>query len=163
MTTFTAEESFQEYVAQNPGRKTQESIFLTNMPVANEKYINEEVEKTFEKIIKIRDFVLKLLEEERKKNVIGNSLEAKVMLYIQDKDLKEFLQKNYQNVLYTFLVSQLEICDKPINGTKDETGSIEVKVLHAEGKKCVRCWMWSNTVGSEPSHEDICLKCVKNL
>ncbi|OGS35064.1 MAG: isoleucine--tRNA ligase [Elusimicrobia bacterium RIFOXYC2_FULL_34_12] len=163
VTTFTAEESFQEYVAQNPGRKTQESIFLTNMPVANEKYINEEVEKTFEKIIKIRDFVLKLLEEERKKNVIGNSLEAKVMLYIQDKDLKEFLQKNYQNVLYTFLVSQLEICDKPINGTKDETGSIEVKVLHAEGKKCVRCWMWSNTVGSEPSHEDICLKCVKNL
>lgn len=161
--SFTAEETYQEYKKQDTGSKMQDSVFLLDIPEVNEKFINQEIEKKFEKIIKTRDVVLKSLEDERKKGIIGNSLEAKVVLYTNDDEKKKFLKENHQNLLDTFLVSQLEIAEKSVGGNKDEAENIEVKVLPAEGKKCVRCWMWSETVATEPSHPEICSKCVKNL
>ncbi len=161
--SFTAEETYQEY-KRDEGRGTrEESVFLLDIPEVNEKFINQEIEKKFEKIIKIRDAVLKSLEEERKKGVIGNSLEAKVVLYTNDDEQKKFLKENRQNLLDTFLVSQIEIAENTVGGNKDEAENIEVKVLPSEGKKCVRCWMYSVSVGEDPSHIEICSKCVKNL
>lgn len=161
--SFTAEETYQEYKGQASGSVKQDSVFLLDIPEVNEKFVNREIEEKFEKIIKTRDAVLKSLENERKKGVIGNSLEAKVVLYTNDEEKKKFLKENHQNLLYTFLVSQLEIAEKSVGGNKDETENVEVKILPAEGLKCVRCWMWSDTVGKEPSHREICSKCVKNL
>ncbi len=161
--SFTAEETYQEYKKQDTGSKMQDSVFLLDIPEVNEKFVNQEIEKKFEKIIKTRDVVLKSLEDERKKGVIGNSLEAKVVLYTNDDEKKKFLKENRQNLLDTFLVSQLEIAENSVGGNKDEAENIEVKVFPAEGKKCVRCWMWSETVGKEPAHQEICSKCVKNL
>ncbi|MBN1385337.1 MAG: isoleucine--tRNA ligase [Elusimicrobia bacterium] len=169
--SFTTEEAYEEYKNTHEIRNSKseirnlfkESVFLLDMPGADEKLINEGIEKKFEKIIEIRNFVLKLLEDERKKEVIGNSLEAKVVLYTSDEGTRKFLNDNLQNLLYTFLVSQIEISDKSAGGVKDEGKNIEAKVLHAGGKKCTRCWMWSETVGDDPSHQEICSKCVKNL
>ncbi|MFH1540850.1 MAG: isoleucine--tRNA ligase [Elusimicrobiota bacterium] len=175
--SFTAEESYQEYIEKRGGTngfttdktcneekgKWEESVFLLNIQGVNEKFINQEIEKKFEKIIKIRDVVLKFLEDERKKGLIGNSLEAKVVVYTNDDEKKKFLKENHQNLLYTFLVSQLEINEESVGGSKDELENIEVKVLPAEGKKCTRCWMWSETVGIDADHKEICSKCVKNL
>ncbi len=161
--SFTAEETYQEYKKQDTGSKMQDSVFLLDIPEVNEKFVNQEIEKKFEEIIKIRDVVLKSLEDERKKGVIGNSLEAKIVLYTNVDEKKKFLKGNHQNLLDTFLVSQLEIAESSVGGNKDESENLEVKVLPASGKKCVRCWMWSDTVGKEPAHQEICLKCVKNL
>ncbi|MBI5573205.1 MAG: isoleucine--tRNA ligase [Elusimicrobia bacterium] len=166
--SFTAEESYQEYLlVRSPKSEVRspniESVFLLEIPESNEKFVNQEIEKKFEKIIKIRDVVLKSLEDERKKGVIGNSLEAKVVLYTSDDEKKKFLKENHQNLLDTFLVSQLEIAESSVGGNKDESENIEVKILQADGKKCVRCWMWSDSVGKDPAHQEICSKCAKNL
>lgn len=161
--SFTTEEALAEYKTEDGRGKMEDSVLLMDMPDADKKFLNEEIEKKFEKIIKIRDFVLKILESLRKQGTIGNSLEAKVVLYTADGEIKKFLKDNIQNLLYTFLVSQVEIADNPAGGTKDEGENIEAKVLHAAGKKCVRCWMWSETVGSDSGHPEICTKCIKNL
>ncbi|MDD5686414.1 MAG: isoleucine--tRNA ligase [Elusimicrobia bacterium] len=166
---FTAEEVYKEYVlVRSPMSDVQssndmESVFLLDMASADKKFINEDIEKKFEKIIRIRNLVLKLLEPLRQQEIIGNSLGAKVILYSENAENKKFLKENRQNLLHTFLVSQLEVSDEPVGGTKDETENIEIKVLHADGKKCVRCWMWSETVGSDSTHQEICTKCIKNL
>lgn len=161
--SFTAEEAYQKYKTQATRDKEQDSVFLIDMPVVNDKFINIQIEQKFEQIIKIRGFVLKLLEVLRKQKTIGNPLEAKVLLYTDDTDLKKFLKTNLQDLTSTFLVSQVEISENAVDGTKDETLKIEAKVLQADGKKCVRCWMWSETVGSAPEQPGICAKCVKNL
>jgi len=164
--SFTAEEAYQEYKTQQgrsglPG--SAESVFLLDMPVYEAARVDKKTEEKFEEIIKMRELVLKLLEEERKKNVIGNSLEAKVILYTENEEKKKFLKENAKNLLQVFLVSQVEISDKPAGGTKDEAGSIEAKAEHSSGEKCARCWMWSEDVGADKNHPEICLKCVKNI
>jgi isoleucyl-tRNA synthetase len=166
--SFTAEEAYLEYskrsaAAGEKGNPQPESVFLSEMPVPNKDLISDEIEEKFSAIISIREFVLKLLEEQRKAGVIGNSLEAKVTLYTADASKKKFLEDNVKNLMQVFLVSQAEIAESSFAGAKDESLGIEAKVEHAPGKKCARCWMWFEDVGIDQSHPEICSKCVKNI
>ena len=164
--SFTAEEAYQEYKTQQgrnglPGFA--ESVFLLDMPVFDAAHFDKKTEEKFAEIIKIRELALKLLEEERKKNIIGNSLEAKVTLYTEKSELKKFLTDNIKNLAQVFLVSQVVISDSSFGGAKDEAGLFEAKAEHSSGAKCARCWMWSEDVGADKNHPEICLKCVKNI
>jgi len=161
--SFTAEEAYREYRSRPGTEALPESVFLLGMPSFDAALADKETEEKFARIIGMRELVLKLLEEERKKNVIGNSLEAKVTLYSTDAKQKKFINENIKNLLQVFLVSQVVISDVPVGGTKDAAGSLEVKVEHAAGAKCARCWMWSEDTGADGEHPEICLKCVKNI
>ena len=41
------------------------------------------------------------------------------------------------------------------------TPDLTIKVTHAEGEKCTRCWHWETDVGSNPEHPTICARCVE--
>ena len=44
------------------------------------------------------------------------------------------------------------------------TGSeLRVKVSPAAGKKCVRCWRWTQDGGTDPAHPELCGRCVTNV
>ena len=53
-----------------------------------------------------------------------------------------------------FLVSQLETK----SGEK-----FGVTVGKAEGEKCIRCWVYRPSVGSDAKHPEICSPCVEAL
>ena len=36
-----------------------------------------------------------------------------------------------------------------------------VKVTHADGQKCERCWHWETDVGKNAEHPTICGRCVE--
>ena len=42
-------------------------------------------------------------------------------------------------------------------------GSVVVGVSRAPGKKCERCWNYSESVGEHPVHEGLCERCVPVL
>ncbi len=44
-------------------------------------------------------------------------------------------------------------------GLKQEDGLV-VRVTAAEGEKCERCWIYSETVGSDPEHPTLCARCA---
>ena len=91
---------------------------------------------------------------------IGNSLEAKVTLYSEGTEY-EFLKENEELLKEIFIVSAVEIIENRRN--KDEEVGLGVKVEHAPGQKCERCWTYSETVGQNKEHETVCERCCKNL
>ena len=43
----------------------------------------------------------------------------------------------------------------------EPTGSeLRVKVSHATGEKCVRCWRWTEDVGTDAAHPGLCARCT---
>ena len=44
----------------------------------------------------------------------------------------------------------------PIKWTND---GIAIAVSQAEGEKCERCWIYSDTVGEDEEHDTLCKRC----
>ena len=93
--------------------KDAESVLLTNWYENNDEYLNEEIDKKWLEIIKIRKEANKVLEKARagENRIIGNSLDAKVFLHSTDANLEKFLKENKDRLELALIVSDLEIVD----------------------------------------------------
>ena len=156
MTCYTAEEIWQA-MPHRDGENV-ESVMLTSYPEYNPKYENPELEARWNKIIALKEEVSKKLEEARMEKVIGHSLNAKVTLYATE-DKYEQLLKDADLLTSVFIVSKVEVD----NNKREEDGEIGIKVEVADGEKCERCWMYSETVGKNHDHPTLCKRCVDNL
>lgn len=163
--SFTADEIW----SLMPG-KEEESVFLSGFPVFDEKFFDPDLEQRWERLIAIRNGVNKALEIKRQERFIGNSLEAKVILFIDDEDYN--LLSNYRDFLPTlFIVSEAEtmhVRDKVPSGHLDvyesaELPGITIVVQKASGKKCERCWNWRETVGNFKEAPELCSGCYNTL
>jgi isoleucyl-tRNA synthetase len=143
-----------------------ESVFLTAFPVFDEKFYDKNLEEKWGVLLKIRDEVNKALEIRRQEKFIGNSLEAKIVLYVNEANyavLKE--QETFLPAL--FIVSRAEILKDTVmpEGVykSPEIDGLAVSVSKAEGGKCERCWNWSISVGEHEAHPSVCGKCFEVL
>jgi isoleucyl-tRNA synthetase len=50
-----------------------------------------------------------------------------------------------------------------VSGVDLAEGPLQVAVARAPGKKCERCWVWSEDVGTAAAHPTICGKCAAAL
>ena len=135
-----------------------ESVMLTDYPKFKPEYENKELEERWNKIIDLKEEVSKKLEEARMEKVIGHSLNAKVTLYTND-DKYEQLMKDADLLATVFIVSKVEV----ENNKREEDNEIGIKVEAADGEKCERCWMYSDTVGKDHTHPTLCKRCIDNL
>ncbi len=158
MTCYTAEEIW-KYMPHKEGENT-ESVMLEYYPKVNAKYDNKELEETWDKYIKIKDEVAKKLELARANKEIGLSLAAKVTLFADETEY-EFIKGKEELLKEIFIVSDVEIKQGKL--PEDEEAIVSVKVEQAKGEKCERCWMYSETVGSDHHHPHICKRCSENL
>ena len=131
---------------------------LVNWPTVEPEYNNEELSKKWEKIMSLKSDVAKELELARADKIIGHSLNAKVTLYVDEKEYEE-MKKDQDLLLSVFIVSDLVI-EK--NNRKDDN-KIGIKISQAEGQKCERCWMYSTTVGEDKENPTICHRCSEEL
>ncbi|MDJ0706908.1 MAG: isoleucine--tRNA ligase [Leptolyngbyaceae cyanobacterium MO_188.B28] len=126
----------------------------------------------------VRLEVNKVLEQARTAKDIGSSLEAKVLLYVPDADLRQRLAdmnpadgsksgNHVDEIRYLLLVSQVELLDSPdrLEGLKysSQSDTLGIGVVDAEGEKCDRCWNYSTHVGESKSDPTICERCVEAL
>ncbi len=159
--SFTAEEIWNHI----PGNG-EESVFLSTFPEVNPDFHDQELEKKWQKISKIRDEVNKALELKRQEKFIGNSLEAKIILYAKDTDLQ--LLNKYSDFLPSlFIVSAVDtgqFKDAPDNVySSPESDNLSIIVNKADGNKCERCWNWDTSVGEFDEHPGLCKRCHKVL
>jgi isoleucyl-tRNA synthetase len=157
---FTSEELWR-YLP--PEGEREESVHLSHFPQLDQTYSNTQLSERWQRLFQVRDVVLKVLEEKRAEKLIGNSLEAEVNFKAPDK-LFLFL-KSYHNILEDlFIVSKVTI-SKLTSGkelTLEATlEALEVTVLRVPGKKCERCWKYSETVGEDQDHPNICHRCAQ--
>lgn len=162
--SFTAEEIWETLPEV---LKDKESVLLTDWYKENDEYLNPEIENKWVEIIKVRREANKSLEKARqgKDRIIGNSLDAKVMLHSTDAEIQKFLIENREKLELALIVSEVEIVEN-IDETftkGEEATDLYIKVLHAEGEKCERCWKYSKELGKDPEHPTLCPRCASVL
>lgn len=110
----------------------------------------------------VRDDVQKALELKRAENLIGKSLEAKVTLYCEDA-LYDSLKDMKDQLAEIFICSQVEVVAGSAGEVKAATEGLSITVSKAEGEKCDRCWIYSETVGQHHEHDKLCARCASVL
>ena len=148
--TFTADEIWQEL----PKCKDDDArnVVFNRMPEKTGVAVDT---AKWDKIHAIRDDVLVALEKKRNEKVIGKSLEAKVILHTKE-DLSDILPE----LAMAFIVSKVETAEGE-GEFKGEVEGLSVTVVKAEGGKCERCWTYSDYVGKDAAHPDLCERCAK--
>lgn len=142
--SFTCEE-----IWQHLNWEREKSVFLSGFPVVNDAYVNEELASAWEDIFEIREQVNNEIERYRADGIIGSSLEAQVTLTLPAED-KKLIERYAGDAAAVFIVSNLII----------KQGDFKVEVQKTTGKKCIRCWCYSENVGTSPVHPELCQKCV---
>jgi len=135
---FTAEESWRHSARGG-------SVHLQEFPGLEHR--GHEASDQVAELLKLRGVVGQAIERARQQKLIGNSLEATVVLYsnsdvtakISKEELEEF-----------FILSDLTIRQS------DEAGALVTKTAY---KKCARCWRHRPAVGTSKEHPDLCDRC----
>ncbi len=152
---FTTDEAWEAMPAH---RGKGESVHLELFPTAEKRWLEPALYKEGEGLIEVRVKVLKELEKAREEKLIGNSLEARVVLKVP-APLKDLLAKYESELPSLFIVSAVDL-------EFDSGGELGIKVEKAPGDKCERCWNYSPQVGASPEYRCLCERCeavVKKL
>ncbi|MCS7030809.1 MAG: isoleucine--tRNA ligase [Gloeomargarita sp. SKYG116] len=139
------------------------SVFLTRWPEPPSLWHQPELARTWDQWRDLRADVNKVLEAARVAKTIGSSLEAQIILQVGEPELLTQLQalntptNGVDELRYLLLVSQVTV-------QAGEPGQRwTVAMQPAAGKKCARCWNYSEQVGQDPQYPDICERCVQAL
>jgi isoleucyl-tRNA synthetase len=159
ITVFTSEEvwKFLPHRADDPA-----SVHMTVFPAAVEfdAGLDEAARNDWQKLLQVRETVLKALEDARNSKFINAALEAKVTLRAEVE--WSALLVNYAAWLSAlFIASQVEVETRP--EATEHTPEIEVRVGRADGIKCDRCWNYSTRVGESKDWPTLCERCVAAL
>lgn len=151
---FTTEEAW-EIMPAFEGKE--ESVHLEQFPSFQEKWLDDSLFQEWENLVLVRDKVLKELEGAREEGLIGNSLEASIVLKVPSSQ-EEFLRKYEKQLPSLFIVSAVELQSQPGE-------EFVVKVSRAPWEKCQRCWNFLPYVGKSSEYPHFCKRCeevVKN-
>lgn len=164
VTPHLAEDIWQNMPQSLKGAET--SVLLTDYPAVRTDYLNDELDNFWKDLMTVRVVVNKALEQARGARKIGSSLEAQVLIKIDDEKLSDKLSSLDRELTGFFITSQASVlkgdqCFDANNGYLSEAveSGISVAVLPAAGTKCARCWKYSQEVGANSSHPDLCHAC----
>jgi isoleucyl-tRNA synthetase len=100
-------------------------------------------------LLRLRGVITQAIERARQEKLIGNTLEARVVLH-SDCDLTEEVS---QEELEEFFI----VSDLTVHQAKEASASV-TKTPYA---KCARCWRHRPTVGTSKAHPDLCDRCER--
>jgi isoleucyl-tRNA synthetase len=140
---FTAEEAWRFF-----GKSV--SVHLERFPESDPSQIDNGAIADADALLAARSIVAQSIEVARQQKLIGNSLEAHVVLALPREhrvhrlpinDIEEFL-----------ILSHLDLV-----ATEDESNATVRKTPYS---RCERCWRHRSTVGTQPDHPTLCDRCA---
>lgn len=157
-----------------PYSTSHKSVFAAGWVKLEDQWRNPELAKQWEQLRELRAEANKVLEQARADKAIGSSLEAKLLLFVADSELRAKLQalnpasslsgNCVDELRYLFITSQVELLESSdrLTGSKycSQTDTLGIGVIDAEGEKCDRCWNYSTHVGESKEHPLLCERCV---
>ena len=135
-----------------PGEKL-ESIYLCDMVKPTVYVKSEELLTKYGQLMKVRNDVLKALEEARNEKIIGKSLNARINFYPTGKTSELFTTLK-TDLKQLFIVSEFNVLNHDIEATEYESGKIEVSA--ATGQTCSRCWQ----IVPSLNPDELCPRCA---
>jgi isoleucyl-tRNA synthetase len=163
MLTFTAEEIWAA-LPPFPGKAA--SVHLTCFPEVDEACLNAALGERWKTLIGVKGEISKAIEIARKNKVVGHPLDAAVAVHPPEK-LRPFLEAHAEDLRSLLIVSQVAFVERkdfivePFTSTEFE--GLTIGVSRASGRKCNRCWIYSESVGANPKHPAVCERCMKSL
>ena len=148
---FTAEEAWRHSAkgdgdAGQPGSPTgYNSIHLQDFPQTQD--LGRKAIDQVEELLRLRGIIGQAIEHARQEKVIGNTLEARVVLN-SDSDVTDRIPK--EELEEFFILSDLTI---------HRADQASASVTKTPYKKCARCWRHRPTVGTSKAHPDLCDRC----
>ena len=140
---FTAEEAWAARFGDDS------SVHLEQFPVPPPDWHNDDLAAKWETIRAIRRRITGPIEESRKSNAIGSSLQAAVELPLNAEHATLLDEAAWAEIA---IVSSVRIVS--------DTAEPQARVTPASGDKCVRCWRVLTEVGSNAIHPALCLRCT---
>jgi isoleucyl-tRNA synthetase len=137
---FTAEEAWHHSKEKRGG-----SIHLQDFPET--QGAGREAIDRVEALLRLRGIIGQAIEHARQEKLIGNTLEARVILN-SDSDVTDRIPK--EELEEFFILSDLTI---------HRANEPSASVTKTPYKKCARCWRHRPTVGTSKTHPDLCDRC----
>lgn len=127
--------------------------------------VSNEDNAFWQQLLEVRDAVNRALEQARRDDVIGGSLQAELTLYAT-ADLAAQLERLGDELRFVLLTSATQVKaveSAPADAAETEVKGLWVKVQKASNEKCERCWHHRPEVGSIAEHPTLCQRCVTNV
>lgn len=140
---FTAEEAWTARFGE------QDSVHLQLFPELPRDWRDDRLAAKWEQVRAIRRRITVPLEEARRANVIGASLQAAVTLKLAPDEAELLSAADWAELA---IVSDV----RTVAGVGDDLANIAL----APGRKCDRCWRVLTEVGSSSTHPSLCLRCT---
>ncbi|MFA5101428.1 MAG: isoleucine--tRNA ligase, partial [Candidatus Omnitrophota bacterium] len=166
---FTSEDIWQ-YMPKRAADKGAVSVHLLGWPAlqaADKKGRTEKDTADFAHLDAILSFIpaaTKALEEKRSAGLIGSSFDAKINILTKDQNRYNYLSGLKGSLPEIFKVSQVIVTKVdsleglvPVDANSPD---VALDVQNADGKKCERCWNFTESVGNNPLHTQLCDQCV---
>src|SRR5216110_1700844 len=135
---FTAEEAWRHSAPNG-------SIHLEEFPIPHNR--GKQASGQVQELLRLRGIIGPAIEHARQEKLIGNTLEARVVLNSDSEVTKDIPKEELEEF---FIVSDLTI-----HQAKEASAS----VAKTSYKKCARCWRHRPTVGTSKEHPDLCDRC----
>jgi len=156
-TCFTAEEA---WLTRHPEKQAGNSVHLRTFPDAPSDWADPALAEKWGRLRTLRRAVTGALEIARANKVIGASLQAHPVVYV-DADFGEFEKSiDLADLCITSGIT-LSDGDVPADAYRHEdVPGIAVVVEKASGEKCERCWKVLDEVGTDAEHPTVCGRCA---
>jgi isoleucyl-tRNA synthetase len=152
----TAEEAWavMKSSSEAKGHNTQyeESVHLALMPKADESIDWQSQESKWQKLMGLRDDVLRILEGLRQEKKIASNQEASVTICCDDKAAAVLHEFGFEQFAALCIVSEVKV--------EKAAGETTIAAQRSSFKKCQRCWNYWPSVGSDTEYLDLCERCV---
>ncbi|HEY3663984.1 MAG TPA: isoleucine--tRNA ligase [Chthoniobacterales bacterium] len=138
---FTAEEAW-GYLGENG------SVHLQHFPEPQGNLRDALVRENVDELLKLRGVIGQAIEKARQEKLIGNALEAAVVLRCDKRFARDFPREELEEF---FILSDLRL---------EPAEELGASVSPTPNKKCGRCWRHRETVGTIAKHPDLCDRCA---
>jgi isoleucyl-tRNA synthetase len=152
---FTAEEAWSHRLERYEAKRNaveesarNDSVHLQLFPEPQGNLRDSVVSAEMEELLKLRGIIGQAVEKARQEKLIGNALEAAVILRC---DARFAISRPREELEEFFILSDLQI-----EPAKEPGASI----TRTPNKKCARCWRHRPAVGTIAAHPELCDRCA---
>jgi isoleucyl-tRNA synthetase len=126
-----------------------DSVHLHTFPVLPAAWHDPKLGADWETIRAIRRRITVPIEDMRRANTLGSSLQAAVVLPLSADHAGLLSDEDWATIAIVSTVSTVADADEP-----------PAVIALAPGAKCARCWRVLEEVGTQPKHPALCLRCT---